>query len=176
MGGSFTIDLSAFSPGPHSLSVTATSDDGEDDSADTIFFTVPEPLGNFLFNNTIFLPTDRLTDCADVRCSSAAEVGVVTITCEASNPLSFPSECVLSGTDTTITFPCEFFIEPVESLSLLHSLPLHAGNASDIVLDVGDYPPGEYNLTVRVQDENGQTTSTEVESISLTGLFAHCSE
>ncbi len=43
--GSFTIDLSSFSPGSHSLSILATSDDGEEDIADTILFDVSETLG-----------------------------------------------------------------------------------------------------------------------------------
>ena len=44
--GSFIIDLSVFSPGPHSLSITATSDGGEVVMADIINFSVPDPLGN----------------------------------------------------------------------------------------------------------------------------------
>ena len=43
--GIFVIDLASFSPGPHSLTVTATTDDGEEDAADIINFFVPEPLG-----------------------------------------------------------------------------------------------------------------------------------
>ena len=43
--GTFVIDLASFSPGPHSLTVTATTDDGEEDAVDIINFFVPEPLG-----------------------------------------------------------------------------------------------------------------------------------
>ena len=43
--GTFVIDLTSFSPGPHSLIVMATSDEGEMDTADTIRFSVPAPLG-----------------------------------------------------------------------------------------------------------------------------------
>ena len=43
--GAFAVDLDAFSPGPHTLNVVATSEDGEVDSADTITFIVPGPLG-----------------------------------------------------------------------------------------------------------------------------------
>ena len=46
---------------------------------------------------------------------------------------------------------------------------ISTGNASDIVIGVGDYPPGNYNLTVTVRDENGQTATTVVESFSLSG-------
>ena len=37
-------------------------------------------------------------------------------------------------------------------------------------MGVDAYPPGEYNLTVSVRDENGQTT-TVVEPVSLSGVF-----
>ena len=43
--GMFVIDLEDFSPGLHSLNVVGISEDGDVDSADIIFFTVPEPLG-----------------------------------------------------------------------------------------------------------------------------------
>ena len=46
-----------------------------------------------------------------------------------------------------------------------------AGDASDVILDVEDFPPGEYNLTVRVEDENGRIRISEVESLSLSGRF-----
>ena len=46
-----------------------------------------------------------------------------------------------------------------------------SGDASDVVLDVEDYPPGDYNLTVTVGDVNGVTTSEVVESLSITGLL-----
>ena len=48
---------------------------------------------------------------------------------------------------------------------------ISTGNASNIVIGVGDYPPGNYNLTVTVQDENGQTVTTVVESFSLSGQY-----
>lgn len=43
--GMFVIDLEDFSPGLHFLSVLGTSEDGDVDIADTIFFLVPEDLG-----------------------------------------------------------------------------------------------------------------------------------
>ena len=43
------------------------------------------------------------------------------------------------------------------------------GNASDIVVNVKDFPPGEYNLTVSVHDENGLTGIAEVD-IQLSGI------
>ena len=46
-----------------------------------------------------------------------------------------------------------------------------SGNASDVVVDIEDFPPGEYNLTVRVRDESGQTGIAEVESLPLSGTI-----
>ena len=40
VNGSFVFDLSDFGPGSHSLDIMATSDEGEIDFADTIFFSV----------------------------------------------------------------------------------------------------------------------------------------
>ena len=109
-------------------------------------------------------------DCAGLRCSSSTGAGEVSVTCNATRPLAFPSECVLSGPDTEVTFACESALK-CNLLPVLSVPPprVHAGNASDIVLDVGSYPPGEYNLTVRVQDENGLNTTTVLESLPVTG-------
>ena len=44
-----------------------------------------------------------------------------------------------------------------------------SGNSTDIELSISDFPPGDYNLTVSVQDNIGQTTSETLEGLSLTG-------
>ena len=49
------------------------------------------------------------------------------------------------------------------------SLVPTAGNATSLVLDISVYPPGTYNLTVRVQDEDGQTDTATVPSLVLSG-------
>ena len=46
-----------------------------------------------------------------------------------------------------------------------------SGNSSDIELSIVDLPPGNYTLTVSVQDIVGRTTSELVEGLTLTGLL-----
>ena len=89
-----------------------------------------------------------------VNCSSEVELGTVSVTCEANSPLEMPSECNLSGSNRDITFPCKTY--STFPLDILLSL-FWIGNASDIVIGVRDFPLGDYNLTVTVRDENGQT-------------------
>ena len=43
------------------------------------------------------------------------------------------------------------------------------GDADEVVLNVEDYPPGEYNLTIAVQDAEGQSLNVSIPSLQLTG-------
>ena len=103
----------------------------------------------------------------DLTCTSQSQAGVVSISCEANTPLVSPSECTLTSDSTAFTFPCELWHHP----KCVKSIQKTSGNASDVVVDIEDFPPGEYNLTVRVRDENGQTGITEVESLPLSGTI-----
>ena len=57
--GVFSIDVDSFSPGPHTLNITATSSDGEVDTA-FISFVIPvtlgETSGQFIFMNLYIAP------------------------------------------------------------------------------------------------------------------------
>ena len=101
----FSIDLNSFSPGDHSLSITAISDNGDQNTARTIVFTVPEAIGILPCGfTTNFI--QKLTP-SGLMCTSQSQAGVVLISCEASTPLISPSECTLTNMNTEITFPCE---------------------------------------------------------------------
>ena len=45
-----------------------------------------------------------------------------------------------------------------------------SGNSSDFEIDVEDFPPGDYNLTVAVRDGEGNTDTEVLESLPLSGL------
>lgn len=48
--------------------------------------------------------------------------------------------------------------------------PIYAGNASNIVVGVEDFPSGTYNLSVSVRDVNGLNVIQFLESLQLSGL------
>lgn len=81
------------------------------------------------------------------------------------------SMCTITGPSVSVTFACE---EDDNTHSEHSSAVLFfpAGNVSEIKIDVQDFPPGDYNLTVTVRDESGQTSTEELESLLLTGLLS----
>ena len=55
-------------------------------------------------------------------------------------------------------------------MKIIRQYTIFSGNASNILVNVEDFRPGVYNLTVRVRDENGQIGVAEVKSLSLSGI------
>lgn len=168
------MDVSSFSPGLHTLLVTATSQDGEADTADTITFTVSPPPPSNQTRQAHWTPLSRLpslqvsaarpAQVPDALQSVASQEALSPCPpCAPSLDLTPRSAFLVSGSRA---FP-GLLLSPAPFLSLAF-----AGNASEVVLSAVDYPPGEYNLTLTVRDANGQTAAITLPSLRLTGAFA----
>ena len=93
---------------------------------------------------------------------------MITVTCDSDSTLMMPSMCSLNGTGGIIDFSCEWVLGwPCCVIDCPFFL---AGNASEVILSGVDYPPGEYDLTIRLQDSNGQSAEILFEFVQLPGV------
>ena len=107
----FAINFTGFSPGDHSLVITATSTSGATSSFST-GFTVPEPLGTSAKTEYIYIVFFR-TACiisfpTVLTCLPGAVSGRVEVTCSASKPLFQPLLCeVTADGGSPVNVPCK---------------------------------------------------------------------
>ena len=100
--------------------------------------------------------------------------GLVTVMCDSNNPLESPEICTLESLEEgTFNFSCNTiqctWSKFIGCLCLsVFFPPFCAGNAASFMISIGEYPPGEYNLTIDAVDIFDQIAS-EVLTIFLPG-------
>ena len=98
----FAIDFTRFSPGNHSLVITATATSGATSSFST-GFTVPEPLGTSAKTEYIYIVFFSFKTACIISfpivltCVQGAVSGRVEVTCSASKPLFQPLFCQVTA-------------------------------------------------------------------------------